>query len=206
MAMPIIGGSIGLISGTVYGLYKGAVDTEKKETDRSFYHVVEKYGYEFGVSSTFSGNKFSLHNSVTIRMESVEKYCPDVLSFNFEYSRWNGTVHKANELKYGADGKYYFLNHSFFNSFYGLGFGISSGMYWDSQRSIYWQVHAEDRHHFLFLYANAYVGCGINAFDFLRINTTFVIEPINSKKIILPGGFGGNEVFSFKISAGSSFF
>lgn len=115
MAMPIIGGFIGLISGTVYGIYKGNADEKTRKVDDTFYHKSGKYGYCFGVSSSNRAKKFSLTNAITVKTESDIKIFPEVLALSFEFARWDGTEHRANELKWGIDGKYYFSNKSFFN-------------------------------------------------------------------------------------------
>jgi len=70
MAMPIIGGFIGLISGTVYGIYKGNADEKTRKVDDTFYHKSGKYGYCFGVSSSNRAKKFSLTNAITVKTES----------------------------------------------------------------------------------------------------------------------------------------
>jgi len=205
MAMPIIGGFIGLISGTVYGIYKGNVDEKTRKGDDTFYHKSGKYGYNFGVSSTNTAKKFSLTNAITVKTESDIKAFPEVLALSLEFARWDGTEHRANELKWGIDGKYYFSNKSFFNLFYGFGLGIANGQYWDANIA-QWQLKVQDKHTFFCFYSNIYLGCGLNIFDFMNINSSVVFEPINSGGVIKPGSFSSNNLVMFKVLVGTTLF
>lgn len=205
MAMPIIGGSIGLISGTVYGIYKWNDDKKIKKENASFYHKSGKYGYNFGISSIKTGKKYSFSNAISVKTDSDVKEYPEVLSLSFEYARWDGTEHRANEIKLGIDGKYYFINKSFYNLFYGLGLGLTYGQYWDDGIK-QWRLKEQDKHNFFFFYSNIYLGCGINIFDLLNLNSSVIFEPINSGGVINPGGFGSKDLFIFKATIGTTIF
>jgi len=198
MFMPIIGGSLGLISGSIYGLFKGLNDEDLKRDDLSFYHTSGTYLYLYGMGFNNSDNKFSVKIDFPLYRQAEKLYFPNVLAFTFEYVKWNGEVHMADEFKYGIDGKYYYSNNSFFNSFYGFGFGLTNGKYWDSADQTYNRL----THGFTYLFLNTYVGCGINAFDFFHINSAIVFEPLNSRPVINPGWLGTKELFMLKLSFG----
>jgi len=198
MFMPIVGGSLGLLSGSIYGLFKGMNDEDLKRDDLSFYHKSGTYLYLYGTGFSNADNKFSIKIDFPLCRQTEKLYFPNVLAVTVEYVKWNGDIHMADEFKYGIDGKYYYSNSAFFNSFYGFGFGLTNGKYWNSDDQSYNRL----THNFSYVFLNAYVGCGINVFDLFHINSAIVYEPLNSRPVINPGWVGAKELFMLKLSFG----
>ncbi|MFZ4619787.1 MAG: hypothetical protein ACOYNS_04450 [Bacteroidota bacterium] len=203
MAMPIIGGAAGLISGTIYGLtrdYPAGQKTSQVEPEPESRSSLD---LEIGAGSALSLKKFSANVSLIKRNDSVPRR-PDFYSLDAEYVRWNGSVNDADEFKFGIGGRNYLGSASGINVFYGFGAGISIGKFWNNTDRI-WLLSGRrgwEKHSFVSMNAHVTVGIRFVLSASVPIHTFLVYEPVDARSEIDPGGFGAIERVSLKLSAG----